>query len=106
MNLEGADPAGRSFGHPVGLDEGIERLTGIRVRIRPEIREITYAVTKHRVRLRVHIAEAVSGRLKPGPGFADARFIAPGTLAELPLGSAARRLATWIGREEARFVGL
>ena len=77
VNIEGADPAGRSFGSPVDLAEGIERLTGIRARVGPEVRSLTYAVTKHRVSLRVHLAEAVSGKLKPGPGLSDARFTRP-----------------------------
>ena len=39
INLEGADPAGRSFGEPVGLAEGVERLTGIRAEIGPRAQE-------------------------------------------------------------------
>jgi hypothetical protein len=34
--------------------------------------------------------------LQPGPGLVDARWVATAELAELPLGSAARRLAAWI----------
>jgi len=96
INLEGADPAGRSFGASVSLSEGVERLTGIRVRVGPEIKTLTYAVTRHRVVLRVHLAQACSGSLQPGPGLVDARWVATSELAELPLGSAARRLAAWI----------
>lgn len=96
INLEGADPAGRSFGTAVSLSEGVERLTGIRVRTGPEIKTLTYAVTRHRVVLRVHLAHACSGSLKPGPGLVDARWVATSELGELPLGSAARKLAAWI----------
>jgi len=96
INLEGADPAGRSCGASVSLSEGVERLTGIRVRVGPEIKTLTYAVTRHRVVLRVHLAQARSGSLQPGPGLVDARWVATAELAELPLGSAARRLAAWI----------
>jgi A/G-specific adenine glycosylase len=106
VNIEGADPAGRSFGSSVDLVEGIERLTGIRARVGPEVRSLTYTVTKHRVSLRVHLAEAVSGKLKPGPGLRDARFTPPAGLGELPLGSAARRLATWIGQDGGRLLGI
>jgi len=96
INLEGADPAGRSCGASVSLSEGVQRLTGIRVRVGPEIKTLTYAVTRHRVVLRVHLAQARSGSLQPGPGLVDARWVATAELAKLPLGSAARRLAAWI----------
>ena len=96
INLGGADPAGRSFGAAVSLSQGVERLTGIRVRIGPEIKTLTYAVTRHRVVLRVHLAHAYSGSLQPGPGLLDARWVATSELAELPLGSAARKLAAWV----------
>lgn len=105
INVEGADPAGRSFGEPVGLAEGVERLTGLKIRVGPEIRKLTYAVTKHRVALSVHVAQAVSGHLKPGPGLADARFTSPDALNELPLGSPARRLAVWIGQDQTILAG-
>jgi A/G-specific adenine glycosylase len=98
INLEGADPAGRSFAAPVSLSEGVHRLTGIRVRLGPEIKTLTYAVTKHRVELRVHLGQAGSGSLQPGPGLTDARWVATADLERLPLGSPARRLATWIHR--------
>ncbi|MGO9814635.1 MAG: NUDIX domain-containing protein, partial [Isosphaeraceae bacterium] len=105
INLAGADPAGRSFGAVVSLSEGVERLTGIRVRVGPEIKKLTYAVTRHRVVLRVHLAQACSGSLQPGPGLVDARWAVPSELAELPLGSAARRLAVWIDQHFQELAG-
>jgi A/G-specific adenine glycosylase len=105
INLEGADPAVRSFGRPVPLVEGIERLTGIRARVGPQIRALTYTVTRHRVHLRVHAARALSGTLRPGPGLSEARFIPPRQLALLPLGSPTRRLADWIGPDLSRLEG-
>ncbi|MGC8639113.1 MAG: A/G-specific adenine glycosylase [Isosphaeraceae bacterium] len=103
VNLDGADPAGRSFGHPVDLTEGIKRLTGIQVRLGPEVHTLTYTVTKHRVCLRVHFGEAVSGALTPGPGLTDARFVPPTALADLPLGSPTRKLTTWMGKNAWHF---
>jgi A/G-specific adenine glycosylase len=102
INLEGADPAGRSFGHRVSLAEGIKRLTGIRAAVGPEIKTLTYSVTKHRVCLSVHRARALSGKLKPGAGFREALWATNSELADLPLGSVARRLATWIGQDPGR----
>jgi A/G-specific adenine glycosylase len=99
VNLDGADPAGRSFGHRVGLAEGIARLSGIEAEVGPEIKTLTYTVTRHRVRLRIHRARAIAGMIKPGPGFRDACWATPGMLAELPLGSAARRLVRWINQD-------
>jgi len=106
INLEGADPAGRSFGASVSLAEGVQRLTGIRARIGPEIKTLTYTVTRHRVVLRVHVAQGSSGELKPGPGLADARWVSTSALAEFPLGSAARRLAGWIHQNPEQLTGL
>ncbi len=106
IHLEGADPAGRSFGIAVSLAEGVERLTGIRVWVGPEIKTLTYAVTRHRVVLRVHSAQACSGSLQPGPGLADARWATSADLAELPLGSAARRLAAWVHQHFQELAGL
>jgi hypothetical protein len=37
--------------------------------------------------------------IKPGRGFRDACWATPGMLAELPLGSAARRLVQWINQD-------
>jgi A/G-specific adenine glycosylase len=105
VHVDGADPAGRSFGGSVELAEGVARLTGIQARVGPEVLRLTYAVTKHRVSLRVHLAHALSGRLKPGARVADARFMPPEALTGLPLGSAARRLATWIGQRGASLEG-
>ena len=68
INLDGADPARRSFGEPVGLAEGVERLTGIRARIGPEVKRLNYSVTKHRVELRVHLGEAPVRRTEARPG--------------------------------------
>ena len=105
INLEGADPAGRSFGAAVSLSEGVERLTGISVRTGPEIKTLTYAVTRHRVVLKVHLAHARSGSLRPGPGLVDVRRVGTTDLAELPLGSAARRLAAWIHQHFQELAG-
>jgi A/G-specific adenine glycosylase len=104
IHLSGADPAKRSWGMPVSLTDGVERLTGIRARIGPEVKRLTYSVTKHRVELRAHVARGSSGELKPGPGFSDARWVAPSSLADadLPFGSAARRLLEWINRDPGR----
>ena len=88
----------------MSLAHGVERLTGIRRRIGPEVKRLTYSVTKHRVELRAHVARGSSGELKPGPGFSEVRWIAPASLADagLPFGSAARRLLDWINRDPGR----
>ncbi len=94
IHLEGADPAGRSFGHPVELVEGVRRLTGINVRLGEKRRSSTYAVTNHRVVLEARSAIALSGAPVPGPGFSEARWVAPSALADLTLSAAGRRLAS------------
>jgi A/G-specific adenine glycosylase len=99
INLAGADPAGRAFGDPVDLAEGVRRLTGIRVEPGPKLKTLIYAVTKHRVTLDVYLARTLAGTLKPGPGLDQARWVSHAELASLPLGSAARRLAVWLSHE-------
>lgn len=99
INLAGADPAGRRFDDPVSLAEGVQRLTGIQVEPGAKLKTLTYGVTKHRVTLDVHLARALTGTLKPGPGLDHARWVSPAELAGLPLGWAARRLVAWINQE-------
>jgi A/G-specific adenine glycosylase len=102
INLGGADPAGRSFSGPVDLSEGVKRLTGISARIGPRIKTISYAVTKHRVRLLVHVAQGLSGMLKPGRHLSNALWVEPERLVEFPFGSAGRQLAIWIVQNPQR----
>jgi A/G-specific adenine glycosylase len=99
VHLEGADPAGRSFGAAIELEDGIKRLTGISARISAPIKTIQDAVTNHRVTLMVHQGEARSGTPRPGPGLVDARWVEPGDLSDYTFSSAGRRLIVWINQD-------
>ena len=77
VHLEGVDPAGRGFGKPVDLAEGVKRLTGISIKPGPPAKTLTYSVTNHRVKLTAHLARAEGGVPKPGPGLVDARWVEP-----------------------------
>ena len=101
IHRDGADPAGRSFGEPVDLAEGARRLTGIRVEVGDLAKTLNYGVTRHRVRLLAHKAVALSGEPRPGPGLDEVRWVEPEALADLTLGSAARRLATAVAADPA-----
>jgi A/G-specific adenine glycosylase len=92
IHVAGADPAGRSFGESVTLDEGVRRLTGVRVRLGPELQKVRYTVTKHRVTLTAFGAEGLDEATTPGPGVASVAWVAPDRLTELTLGSATRKL--------------
>lgn len=94
IHREGADPAGRSFGEPVDLAEGVHRLTGIRIKPGEPAKTLAYTVTRHRVQLCAHAAVALSGEPQPGPGLSEVRWMAPEDLDDLTLGSASRRLAS------------
>jgi A/G-specific adenine glycosylase len=98
IHLDGADPAGRSFGgaDAVDLAEGVRRLTGIDARIGPMVRTVRYSVTRHRVELRAHRAVGLSDDPTPGPGLSQAAWVAPESLGNYPFGSAHRRLAAWV----------
>jgi A/G-specific adenine glycosylase len=102
IHVGGADPAGRSFGVPVELADGVRRLTGIRADIGPHLTDIRYSVTNHRATLQVYRANARTGTLEPGPGLVDARWIEPARLGEDPFSSAGRRLIAWLARDPDR----
>ena len=101
IHLEGADPAGRSFGEPVDLAEGVRRLTGVCVRLGEKCKSLTYSVTKHRVTLEARAATAETGDPTPGPGFSEARWVEPSALADLTFSSAGRRLASAVATSPA-----
>jgi A/G-specific adenine glycosylase len=99
IHVDGVDPAGRSFGAPVDLAEGVKRLTGIRIGPAAPVKSINYSVTNHRVKLVAHMANARSGTLKPGPGLVDARWVEAARLHEYTFSSASRRLIASIHRD-------
>jgi A/G-specific adenine glycosylase len=99
VHVDGADPAGRSFGTPVDLAEGVQRLTGVRVQIGPPITTLRFSVTHHRVTLTAYRARARSRTLRPGPGLIDARWVEPARLGDHTFGSAGRRLIARINQE-------
>src|SRR5262249_55796601 len=68
IHRAGPDPAGRSFGSPVELAEGVRRLTGVAADIGPPSASIRFGVTNYRVTLEVSRGEARSGSPEPGPG--------------------------------------
>jgi A/G-specific adenine glycosylase len=96
IHLAGADPAGRALGRAVDLAEGVRLLTGARIRVGAELRRVRFSVTKHRVTLAAFAARPDGGQLAPGPGLAEVTWAATGALADLPFGSAQRKLASWL----------
>ena len=104
IHLEGVDPAGRSFGESVDLAEGVRRLTGIVVRPGPPIKTVLYSVTKHRVKLIAHLAQAKAGTPRPGPGLIDACWVEPAALGHITFSSPSRRLIAWINQEPDNLV--
>ena len=103
IHQNGVDPAGRSFGEPVDLAEGIKRLTGIVVRPSQPLKTIVYSVTKHRVTLTAHGAQVRAATPRPGPGLIDARWVEMAALGQYTFSSPSRRLIAWINREPDRW---
>ncbi|MDG3003408.1 A/G-specific adenine glycosylase [Paludisphaera mucosa] len=105
IHLEGPDPAGRSFGVPVGLEEGVKRLAGVPITAVGLIRSLTYGVTRYRVRLDAFAAAPRSkksrAKPKPGPGMSEAAWVEATQLGDLTLSAAGRRLAAAILAEPA-----
>jgi A/G-specific adenine glycosylase len=104
IHVEGVDPAGRSFGEPVDLAEGVKRLTGIVVRPGPPIKTVQYSVTKHRVTLIAHLGQARVATPRPGPGLIDARWVEPAALGQYTFSSPSRRLIAWINHDPESLV--
>jgi A/G-specific adenine glycosylase len=96
VHRAGADPAGRAFGEPVDLAEGIRRLTGVRAEIGSVVRTLRYGVTNHRVQLEVYAAVGLTDDLEPGPGLTRVVWESPQSLGHYPFGAAGRRLAAWL----------
>jgi A/G-specific adenine glycosylase len=95
IHISGVDPAGRSYGEPVDLIEGVSRLTGVRVRPSDESTVVKFAVTKHKVTLTATRCEDLGGDVVPSAGFSAGRFVSPAELSGLVLGSAMRKIANW-----------
>ena len=95
IHVSGADPAGRAFDAPTGLEGGVHRLTGVAIAAGPPARTCRFGVTKYRVSLSAHIAKDCGGETIPYSGFSDVRFLDPGALSRVAMGSAMRKLANW-----------
>jgi A/G-specific adenine glycosylase len=104
VHLQGANPAGRSSCETGDLQESIKRVTGITAQIGPPVKTINYSVTKHRVKLLVHLAEAPSGDATPGSGLIDARWARLEELGDYTFSSAGRCLIAWISEGPAGLI--
>ena len=98
VHREGPDPAGRSAGSPLGLEGGVERLTGVPIAVAGLVTSLTYGVTRYRVRLDAFAATALPGPAEPtpGPGMSAAGWFAIDDLAGLTFSAAGRKLVATI----------
>jgi A/G-specific adenine glycosylase len=101
VHVAGADPAGRSFGEPVDLAGGVQRLTDVHVEVGPVVRTVRFSVTKHRVVLTAYAAIVRSGPTNLSPSVCRAIWEHPEALVDYPLASAYRRLANWVSEQGA-----
>jgi A/G-specific adenine glycosylase len=102
LNLSGANPAARPTATLANLGGALSNLTGVTAQIGPPAKTLNYSVTNHRVELTAHLAPALRGTARPGPGFLDARWIRPEELSSYTFSSASRRLIAWIQQDPAR----
>ncbi len=98
VHIEGADPAGRSSGRPLSMEEEIQRLTGVKVERGPEIHSFKFAVTKHQVTMRVLQARVTGGEPSPGEGLEEVAWVGPDAMSHLTFGSAGRRVLAWLSQ--------
>jgi A/G-specific adenine glycosylase len=107
VHREGPDPAGRAVvGPSIGLEQGVNRLTGVEIGVGALVQSLTYGVTRYRVRLDAFAASARpggDGRVEPipGAGMSAAAWVEPARLEELTLSAAGRRLAAAIRSDPA-----
>ena len=99
IHLEGANPAGRPQGSTADMAAGIKSLTGIRARVGPAIKSLSYSVTNHRVKLIVHLAEASADTPALARGLIDVRWSQPEKLGEVTFSSVGRRVIAWINHD-------
>ncbi len=99
IHVSGPDPAGRSFGRPVDLVEGVRCLAGVSALIGPASTTIRFGVTRYRVTLDASPGEATPDSPAPTPGsrLIEARWIEPEKLTSLTFSSASRRLIAKLG---------
>ncbi|MFO0949855.1 MAG: A/G-specific adenine glycosylase [Isosphaeraceae bacterium] len=99
VHVSGADPAGRreSQGNETDVAKALSRLTGLDLEVGPSSRTLRYVVTKHKVRLEVHEAEARSDAAFTPPGYVSAAWVAPETLGQYLLGTPGRRISGGLG---------
>ena len=101
VHLRGADPAGRGPDDGAGLADRLRALTGVTLRIGPELRRLTYGVTRHRVSLTAFDASSIGGDPSPGPGLSAVEWLSPDALELLPRTGATRRLSAWASDRHA-----
>lgn len=77
---------------PKTLAQHAKATLGLDVAVGDAIHRLKYGVTRFRITLDAYDARCLGGRLKP-TGFADARWVRPAELTELPLNVSARKLA-------------
>ncbi|WP_165064974.1 A/G-specific adenine glycosylase [Paludisphaera rhizosphaerae] len=94
IHREGPDPASRSFGMPVELADGVERLTGVRVQVGDLVKSLNYGVTRYRVRLDAFAGRRAKGKseVAPGPGMSEVSWVKADSLHALTFSAASRRL--------------
>ena len=98
VHLLGVDPAGRGPDDGTPLADRLRLLTGVALRIGPELRTLTYGVTRHRVTLTAFGASPIGGLPAPGPGLSAVEWLAPEALELLPRTAPTRRLASSLHR--------
>ncbi len=77
------------------IENKLAQLTGIRVRLGPLLQTIQHGVTRYRITLDCYQAEHRAGRLKSTNG-SPAKWVTPAQLAELPLSTTGRKMATLV----------
>ena len=96
VHLRGVDPAGRSFGQSLSMEQGILSVTGVEVVLGLEDHAFKFGVTKHQVTMHVFRGRAVGGKPLPGKGFQEAAWVGLAAISQLTFSSPSRRLLAWL----------
>ena len=107
IHLEGANPAQHisvEESESLNLAEGVRRLTGVSVRIGSLAQTISYAVTRHKVRLDAFRGVPIEGGRATEQGAGEVAWVDRKGLSDLTFGSANRRLFPLLEEESLKAV--
>ena len=96
VHQAGANPAGRVSLEPTrDINAAFLEATGLEIETGTDKKEFKYSVTRHSVTLAVLESRKIAGRQRPGPGYAELRWVDWDEVKALSLSAVNRRVMVW-----------